>query len=483
MLCAGLEGFAAMIKDNQKKLNGFHVVLDGLVMILAYTVSWLFLIWGNRLFSPEKKVLAPQYYFAALLVIVPLYLLLYGLFHLYVPKRVQQRRYEFANICKANLLGFLLFTMLLFLVKKNPYFKEYSTRMVFYFCAFNIVLETVERNVIRSTLHSMRSRGYNQKHILLIGYSRAAEGFIDRVLANPEWGYQIKGILDNNREWGSGYKDIHVIGTIRDLDEILALNTLDEIAITLSINEYASLERIVASCEKSGVHTKFIPDYNNMIPTVPYTEDLQGLPVVNIRRVPLTDPVNAIIKRAVDICGAIAALVLFSPVMLLTAALIKLTSPGPLIYGQERVGLHNKPFTMYKFRSMVVQAPNEEKTKWTTPHDSRVTPVGRFIRKTSIDEMPQFVNVLRGDMSLVGPRPERPLFVEKFKEEIPRYMIKHQVRPGITGWAQVNGYRGDTSITRRIEHDLYYIENWTLGFDIKILFLTVFKGFINKNAY
>ena len=169
--------------------------------------------------------------------------------------------------------------------------------------------------------------------------------------------------------------------------------------------------------------------------------------------------------------------------MLLTAILIKLTSPGPMIYCQERVGLHNRPFKMYKFRSMEVQAPEKEKSEWTTKRDPRVTPIGRVIRKTSIDEMPQLFNVLFGSMSLVGPRPERPYFVERFKEEIPRYMIKHQVRPGMTGWAQVNGYRGDTSITKRIEHDLYYIENWTLGFDFKILFLTFFKGFINKNAY
>ncbi|MFT4004446.1 MAG: undecaprenyl-phosphate glucose phosphotransferase [Lacrimispora sp.] len=472
-----------MIKDNQKKFNGFHVVLDGLVIIVSYVLAWLFLLLGNRLYSPYKQVLAPQYYFAALLLILPTYLLLYGIFRLYAPKRVQEAKDEFANILKANLLGVLLFILILFLIRNNPYSYYFSRRIVFYFCALNIVLETAERNLIRCMLRSMRSKGYNQKHILLIGYSRAAEGFIDRVRINPEWGYQVKGILDNGKEWGTGYKGVNVIGKIHDLDEILALNSLDEIAITLSISEYADLERIVASCEKSGVHTKFIPDYNNMIPTRPYIEDLLGLPVVNIRRVPLTDPVNAAVKRAVDILGASVALLLFSPIMLLTAALIKLTAPGPLIYNQERVGLHNRPFKMYKFRSMVVQAPSEEKARWTTPHDSRVTPVGRFIRKTSIDEMPQFLNVLRGDMSLVGPRPERPLFVGKFKEEIPRYMIKHQVRPGITGWAQVNGYRGDTSITKRIEHDLYYIENWTLGFDFKILFLTIFKGFINKNAY
>ena len=188
-------------------------------------------------------------------------------------------------------------------------------------------------------------------------------------------------------------------------------------------------------------------------------------------------------KRGVDIFGAFVAIILFSPVMAATAIMIKKTSPGPLIFSQERVGLQNKPFKMYKFRSMIVQDEKKEKKGWTTKDDPRVTTVGRFIRKTSIDELPQLFNVLRGDMSLVGPRPERPQFVEKFKEEIPRYMIKHQVRPGLTGWAQVNGYRGDTSIKKRIEHDLYYIENWTMGLDIKILFLTFFKGFVNKNAY
>ena len=184
-----------------------------------------------------------------------------------------------------------------------------------------------------------------------------------------------------------------------------------------------------------------------------------------------------------DIFGALFGIILFSPVMIISAILVKLTDGGPIIYAQERVGLHNKPFRMYKFRSMAVQKPSEEKSKWTTPNDPRVTGVGRFIRKTSIDEMPQFFNILKGDMSLVGPRPERPFYVEKFREEIPHYMIKHQVRPGLTGWAQVNGFRGDTSIQKRIDHDLYYIENWTLGFDFKIMFLTIFKGFINKNAY
>lgn len=472
-----------MIKSNQKKLNGLHVLLDGLVIILSYSLAWVLLYMGNRLFSPHKQLLPPRFYFSVLLGIVPLYLILYAFFQLYTPKRVQQRRYEFANICKANLAGLLINSLLFLLLRNNPYMQVFSRRLVFYFFAINVIAETVERNVIRMVLRSMRANGYNQKHVLLIGYSRAAEGFIDRVKVNPEWGYHIYGMLDDRMAQGKEYKGVRVLGRVSELDSILALNTLDEIAITLGIGEYAKLEQIVASCEKSGVHTKFIPDYNNVIPTRPFMEDLQGLPVINIRHVPLNDPINRMMKRAVDLFGAIVGIIVFSPVMLLTAALIKLTSPGPLIYCQERVGLHNRPFKMYKFRSMEVQAPGAEKSRWTTPNDSRVTPIGRFIRKTSIDEVPQFFNVLMGEMSLVGPRPERPFFVEKFKEEIPRYMIKHQVRPGMTGWAQVNGYRGDTSIAKRIEHDLYYIENWTIGLDFKIMFLTFFKGFINKNAY
>ncbi len=472
-----------MIKNNQKKLNGLHVVLDGMMIVLSYTLAWLCLYLGNLWFNPGTGILPPQVYFGVLVLIVPLYLVLYTFFQLYTPKRVQRRRYEFANICKANVAGLLIISMLFLLLKKNPYFREFSTRMLFYFFAVNVVVETVERNLIRQILHSMRGKGYNQKHILLIGYSRAAEGFIDRVRQNAEWGYQIYGILDDHVPVGKEYQKAKILGKISELDSILELNQLDEIAITLGLKEYARLEDIVASCEKSGVHTKFIPDYNNMIPTRPYTEDLEGLPVINIRHVPLNSLFNKSVKRMVDMFGAVVAVTLFSPIMLATAVIIKLTSPGPLIYCQERVGLHNRPFKMYKFRSMEVQAPAAEKSRWTTPNDSRVTPIGRFIRKTSIDEMPQLFNVLMGDMSLVGPRPERPFFVDKFKEEIPRYMIKHQVRPGMTGWAQVNGYRGDTSITKRIEHDLYYIENWTLGLDFKILFLTFFKGFINKNAY
>ena len=472
-----------MIKDNQKRLNRMHVLLDILVTVVAYALAW-FIVISGKVLPLDEGVLKPQVYFMALIFIVPIYLILYASFHLYVPKRIQGRRSELANICKANVIGLMLFTFVLFGLRRFvSHLSYFSTKMILAFFAANIILLEAERISIRIFLRSLRTNGYNQKHVLLIGYSRAAEGFIDRVSVNPEWGYHVQGILDDHRPAGFAYKKVQVLGPTNHLEDFLASNTLDEIAITLSIKEYSNLEQIVAACEKSGVHTKFIPDYNNIIPTIPYMEDLHGLPVIHIRHVPLTGVFNATMKRIVDLAGALFGLIVFSPLMLVTALLIKITSPGPVLFSQERIGLHNRPFKMYKFRSMEVQDPGRERSQWTTPHDPRVTPVGRFIRKTSIDEMPQFFNVLIGDMSLVGPRPERPLFVEKFKEEIPRYMIKHQVRPGLTGWAQVNGYRGDTSITKRIEHDLYYIENWSLGFDFKIMFLTVFKGFINKNAY
>ena len=472
-----------MIKDNQQHFNRLQVVLDGVVVILSYALAW-WLKFSSGFVDREVGVLSFEFYMRALLLIVPLYLLLYYAFNLYTPKRVQGRRLEFSNIVISNTVGLLILLAGFFIgLSYSEELKNFSRSMFFYFFLINIVLEEMERLWIRAFLRSIRKKGYNQKHILLVGYSKAAEQYIDRIRQNPQWGYQVRGILDDNIARGTMYKGVKVIGSIGNLAYILPENKLDEIAITLGLEEYYKLGKIVAECEKSGVHTKFIPDYGNIIPTRPYTEDLMGLPVINIRYVPLSNTFNAMVKRMTDIVGSLICIVVFSPVMLMSAVLVKATSKGPLIFKQERVGLHNKPFWMYKFRTMYVQTEEEEKKGWTQKDDPRVTSVGKFLRKTSLDEFPQLFNVLKGDMSLVGPRPERPQYVEKFREEIPRYMIKHQVRPGMTGWAQVNGYRGDTSIKKRIEHDLYYIENWTLGLDIKILFLTVFKGFINKNAY
>lgn len=469
-----------MIKDNQKYFNRLHLLMDAMVVAISYLLAWYIkfcTIFADT--EPGAGALDMETYFSFLYFVVPEYIILYYFFNLYAPKRATRRKYELEGIIKANAVGIVFFIVFLYMIKQQ----DFSRFMMGAFFVINIIFAAVYRTLIRNLLLYFRKKGYNLKYILLIGYSRAAEEYITRINANPQWGYVVRGILDDRIPSGTIYKGVRVVGRIANIRYILPENSLDEIAITLALKDYDRLEAIVDLCEKSGVHTKFIPDYNSLVPSHPYTEDLMGLPVINIRYVPLTNTLNWVSKRAVDIMGALAGIVISSPIMLLAAFAVRLTSRGPVIFKQERVGLHNKTFKMYKFRTMEMQKASAEQNAWTVKDDPRVTGIGKFLRSTSLDELPQLFNILVGEMSLVGPRPERPQFVEKFKEEIPRYMIKHQVRPGLTGWAQINGYRGDTSIRKRVEYDLYYIENWTMGMDFKIMFLTFFKGFINKNAY
>ncbi len=468
-----------MIKDNQKVFNRLHLVMDALIVIISYALAWFLHFQVFNDFAEHEGVLPFEQYMGALFFIVPAYILMYYFMHVYEPQRTSGYGREIYKIICANTIGLIAFISVLYVIKQT----DYSRKMICIFYVLNILLTSLSRLFVRKTLRTFRKKGYNLKHVLLVGYSRAAEEYVDRIIGNPEWGYVVCGILDDHVPAGTLYKGVKVLGRVDNLHEIIPANELDEISITLSLNNYNRLEEIVSICEKSGVHTKFIPDYTSLFPSKPYTEDLVGLPVINIRRVPLSNTGNIVIKRLVDIVGSLVGIILTSPIMLIAAILVKCTSKGPVIFKQERVGLHNKNFYMYKFRSMEQQKASEEQKGWTTKNDPRVTKVGKVLRKTSIDELPQLFNILKGDMSLVGPRPERPQFVEKFKEEIPRYMVKHQVRPGLTGWAQVHGYRGDTSIKRRIDYDLYYIENWSLWMDIKIIFLTFFTGFINKNAY
>ena len=462
-----------------------HIVLDGLVVAVSFLLAWAIKFLTPLAEStPGVTALSAETYFRTLYFIVPGYLILYGIYNLYSSKRSSRIRVEVAGIFKANTVGIGLVMISFFMLSTSvDGVVDFSRTLILLFYVINMILTFLYRMLVRKFLYFIRRKGNNLKHVILVGYSRAAEAYLDRIASNPQWGYVVHGILDDHVPRGTLYRGVKVLGSLGNLEYILPENKMDEIAITLSLEDYDSLEHIVDLCERAGVHTKFIPDYGSLFPSRPYTEDLMGLPVINIRYVPLSNTWNALMKRLVDIFGSIFCIILFSPVMLFAAIGTRVTSKGPIIYRQTRIGLHSKPFTMYKFRTMRVQSAEEEKKGWTIPGDDRVTKFGSFLRRTSIDEMPQFFNVLTGKMSLVGPRPERPQFVDKFREEIPRYMVKHQVRPGITGWAQINGYRGDTSIRKRIEHDIYYIENWSLGFDFRILFLTVFKGFINKNAY
>ena len=398
---------------------------------------------------------------------------------LYKPKRKESLFKECIDVVQAHGLGIIFMMVGLYIFK----FGEFSRGQLAIFFVVNLVLMLLERMVVRGVLRHFRRQGYNLRHCLVVGANQISDDFISRVEKNKHWGYRIEGILDNWIYQSKEYRGYPVLGHIDSLVDVLTTRYYDMVIIALTSEDAEELGYVLSQCEKAGVKSCIIPYYYQYVPTQPYIDDLDGLSIIDTRRVPLENWLKNAIKRAFDIAFASLAILITSPVMLLSVIMIKLTSPGPVIFHQERVGLNRQPFMMYKFRSMHVQTDEEEREQWTTKDDPRKTKWGAFMRKTSIDELPQFFNVLKGDMSVVGPRPERPFFVEKFKEEVPRYMIKHQVRPGITGWAQINGYRGDTSIEERIKHDLYYIENWTFAFDLRIIFLTVFKGFINKNAY
>lgn len=464
-----------MIKENQKFLNKIQVIMDMTIIVVSFLLAYYirFYILDGYISMSFKDLFIP------ILISIPMYLLLYIIFDLYTPKRTKNIYKEIFDIVKVNFIAALILILGLYVFK----IVNFSRITLALFVILNTTITSINRLSLRYTLRKYRKKGLNQKHCLIIGATNTSKELIYRINKNKHWGYNVVGIIDDYKTKDEEFEGFKVIGNFKDIKSILDNKHIDLVFITIAAEEFVHIGSLLKACERAGVKTNIIPYYHKYVPAKPRMDDLDGLTMVDTRYVPLDSYFMALSKRIFDIVFSLLAIILTSPIMLLSVIMIKLTSPGPIIYKQERVGLNRKKFYMYKFRSMKVQTEEEEKTKWSTKDDPRKTKWGSFMRKTSIDELPQFFNVLKGDMSIIGPRPERPYFVEKFRDEIPRYMIKHQVRPGITGWAQVCGFRGDTSIEGRIEHDLEYIENWTFFFDIKIVFLTIFKGFINKNAY
>lgn len=469
-----------MVKAHQKSFHILYMLVDMLLVEAAFILSYFVRFYVFRVgLAPEVKHLGLWEYTDYLLVILAGYLIIFISSGLYESQRTRSLERQLFITLKANAFGVLYVLAVLYLFREQ----NISRFFLFFFAIINTLLDMLFRMVLTFALRSQRRKGFNLKHVLIVGYSRTAELYLDRVLKNPQWGYSVYGILDDVMAKGTKYKGTEVLGGIDELPVILAEKDLDDVVIALRVERYPELGRIVTEIEKEGLHTCFAPDFQNVMTSDAEIEDLDGIPVINIRRQPLSAAGNRFIKRACDILLSLVGLIVLAIPMLIVAILVKVTSKGPAIFKQTRVGLHNKEFTMYKFRSMIVQDEAEERTASTTPDDRRITKFGAFIRKTSIDELPQLFNVLRGDMSLVGPRPEKPYFVDKYKEEIPRYNVKHQVRPGITGWAQIKGYRGnDTSISKRIECDIWYIENWSLLLDILIMVRTVFR-LRDYNAY
>ncbi len=461
-----------MIKENQRLLNRLHVLSDGAIVYLALPIAF----WIRFYLLPGGIITVPLAQYLALgTILTAVQLFAYAALGLYQSFRKVQLRRELEKLWLA---GALVMGVLLSFLFVQHYIDFSRLTLVIWFVLSTGAL-SCKRVVLRRGLRYFRRQGYNQKRVLLIGGGEMAGTYWERVRGDRELGYTVVGYVSSRPE--KGLRDLKWLGGYEKLDRVLDQSRPDEAVCAIAPEDYGRMAEIIEGCEKAGTKLSIIPFYAKYMPSNPQFDELDGIPLLNFRRIPLDNWANAFCKRAMDIVGSLSLIILCSPLMLVCAVGVKLSSPGPIFFKQERIGRGKKPFYMYKFRSMRVNSG--ENTAWSTDHDGRKTRFGAFLRKCSLDELPQFFNVLKGDMSLVGPRPEIPYYVEKFKEDVPLYMVKHQVRPGITGWAQVNGLRGDTSIKARVEHDVYYIEHWSLLFDLEILLTTVFRGkFVNSEA-
>ncbi len=467
-----------MIKENQRLLNIVLILLDVLVVIMALICSF-WLRFNTTLFGPIGGHLDFFSYLLFLVfAVIPTYLILYFAFGLYKARRTYKNIFsEAIQIIKVNIVAFFVLVSILFIINQP----DFSRIMLFLLAIMGAFFGIIERFIVRSFLRKIRINNRNLKHILVVGDNDLAFTFAHKIRVNPYLGFVVSGFLGRPEHVGQEIEGSRVIGEFKDLDDVLEKHRYDRIVLAIPLKYYYRINELVQSCERVGIKAEIIPDYIRYFPAQPSVDMIEDIPIINIRYVPLDDDFNKFLKYSSDYIISIIAIIITSPVMIIIAIAIKLTSRGPVIFKQERIGHNGKPFMMYKFRSMKIQNPKDEESEWTTKDDPRKTFIGNIIRKTSIDELPQFFNVLNGDMSVVGPRPERPYFVEQFKEDIPKYMVKHQVKPGITGWAQIHGCRGDTSIDKRIEYDIEYVENWHMGLDLAIMIKTAVKK--NPNAY
>ncbi len=466
-----------MLKRHSQFIESLMLLADLLVISASWLVAYhLRFYWGPILVYHDIPDIRPYLLLLGLIVIV--WGIAFKAFGLYRPKRISSRIAEVRDIAQACTLSVLILIAATFFLKQF----EFSRIVILYFWVFSIVSVSLVRSSFREVLRFMRRKGYNLRHILIIGEGALAQHVIERIRACPELGLRIMGLMVGDPKMvGGELEGVRALGTYEQAGEIVEELAIDRGFIAIPLETYGRMEGILQSLEEGIVAINVVPDLYQYMTLRGGVEEFNGLPVVRLQDSP-TYGWSVVGKRVMDIVLSSVVLLLTGPLLLLLAAIIKCTSPGPVLYRQERMGLDGKTFPMLKFRSMRPDAEDDTGPVWAARGDERRTGVGALIRRTSLDELPQLFNVLKGEMSLVGPRPERPVFIEEFRKQIPRYMLRHKVKAGITGWAQVNGWRGDTSVEKRIECDLFYIENWSLFFDLRILFMSLWRGFIHKNA-
>ncbi len=479
-----------MVKHQSRILTVLYVLGDLVATYIAFFLAY-FVRFNAEIVQVTKGVNPLSQYTLLLPLITLLWPLLFYLHGLYNLRRLRSRIDELFSIVWAVTMGTAA-TLFVALYLRVYYFYgppetsgryEFSQLVLGLFVVFDIVLLTLTRSLIRKHREARWRLGEGLRNILIAGAGELGRSVADKFIDHQELGFRVLGFLDDHfRGEFAGYRGLPILGTIDEVEQVIAAGQIDSLYVALPLEDHEKIKSLIGFASREGLDIKVAWDYLTHVALRAGVEDLDGIPVISLAETPIQGW-NWVQKRTMDLCISAALLALAAIPFAVVAVLIKLSSKGPVFYTQERMGLDGKPFTIYKFRSMRQDAEKETGPVWANRNDPRRTPLGSILRRLSIDELPQLYNVLRGDMSLVGPRPERPRFVLEFKERIPQYMLRHKVKSGMTGWAQVNGWRGNTSIEKRIEHDLYYIANWTLGLDIKILWLTFWRVFLHRHAY
>lgn len=468
-----------LLKEYARFLNLFIRLVDLAIIIAA---SWLAFYISNahEYFDSQGIHGIPIDYQYVILLVVVLSALLFPMFAVYGIWRGISVFAEIKQIIVAWTVLSLVLTGLAFVTQTGA---EYSRSWMATWYLIGGTGLLASRIVLRTFLYWLRLSGFNRRHIVIVGTGRQALRVAQRLRESTWFGIEIVSFFGEQPEqWPDHLSNIEMIDDISKISQFVADNRIDQVWIAMSHKDEGLVRDIIATLKESAVSIRYVPDIFEFQIMHHSLTEIAGMPVMNLSYTPIQGS-NKYLKAMEDYALAFVFIIILSPLMILIAALILLNSKGPVFYKQQRMSWNGAPFEMLKFRSMPEDTESDSGAVWAAKGENRATGIGQFLRSTSLDELPQLFNVLKGDMSLVGPRPERPVFVEQFKEEIPHYMEKHLVKAGMTGWAQVNGWRGDTDLNSRIEHDLYYIDNWSIWLDIKIIFMTVFKGFINKNAY
>ena len=468
-----------MLKKHGQLFLTLVTLFDSLVIFFSWFAA--FFVHFKTSFGPPPRQGIPEIeiYLFALIPVWIIFMFSIRICGLYQPLRGKPISTEFFKIIQGTSLAIIMLAALTFFYREE----SFSRFVTIYFFVFVTASMATSHLLVRLILAKIRSLGINVRHILIAGTGDLAQSVANKICLHSEYGFNIVGfVTDDPKKVNEEIDGTPIVGSFSEISVVINKYGIDQLFIALPLSEHNLMEKVLVYLGEETVDIKVVPDLLKFMNFQSGVEDLDGLPIVNLTESPLHGW-NLVVKRFSDILFSFIFIIVSSPFLIFLAIIIKLESAGPVIYRQTRVGLDGNVFEMFKFRSMRIGAEEETGPVWASKRDDRRTRLGTFLRKTSLDELPQLFNVLLGDMSLVGPRPERQVFVDEFKKTIPKYMLRLKMKAGLTGWAQVNGWRGNTSLEKRIEFDIYYIKNWSLSLDIKIIALTFWKGFVNPHAY